>query len=200
MDHDKLSSAIHMIDSLFILKVPSAVLPDGSRCFKAKVHCIMADEGPPLDERGGGIVLFSSVFPHLSHVFDLGRMESAHTDSECRSTLVRFRACFGLLWVIALSSCPNTRLNLIQYDSPDGNGPSKVGIRFTECSEGCDSFVAVALILPYTCLQCGVWAPTMRKCELCWQRAGVCVRYCSKKCQREHYPKHRIACGCAQHG
>jgi hypothetical protein len=55
--------------------------------------------------------------------------------------------------------------------------------------------VAVALVLPFTCLLCGAWAPSMRKCARCWREAGVCVRYCCKECQREHFAKHRAVCG-----
>ena len=182
----QLLTSVQAIESIFIAKVPPSALPDGTRCFKTEAHCIRTDE-----ERDG-VLLFSTLFPRLAHVFDLERMEHADTGAVIRSVFIRFRACFGLLWVVALSSCPNTRLDVIRHNR-------LVGLRFTECSEGCESFATVALILPYACLQCGVWAPTMRKCERCWASAGVCARYCGKECQRAHYPTHRGACGCA-HG
>lgn len=195
---EPLLRSIDIIEALFIKEVPSAVLRGGERCFKTEICCVKAHGNEDTDAFGGSTTLLSSLFQHLSDVFDPGHMEYANTDSEHRAVVFRFKACAGLFWVIALSSCPNTRLNPVQHIN--SSGASAVGIRHTECSEGCESYVIVALILPYTCLQCGVWAPTMRKCERCWHRAGVCMRYCGKECQREHFPKHRGVCGmCTLH-
>ena len=54
----------------------------------------------------------------------------------------------------------------------------------------------LARIEPYICVHCGRHAPRMRKCAGCWAHLRMCVRFCSKECQRADYRlKHRFVCG-----
>lgn len=55
----------------------------------------------------------------------------------------------------------------------------------------------LARIEPYICANCGLHSPNMKKCEGCWSHLKMCVRYCSKACQKEHYTigLHQIVCG-----
>lgn len=49
---------------------------------------------------------------------------------------------------------------------------------------------------PYICVHCGTHAPHMKKCAGCWTHLRMCVRFCSKECQRADYRlKHRFVCG-----
>lgn len=79
----------------------------------------------------------------------------------------------------------DTHRHTISCEMPDDARHSNVNIFY------------LARIEPYICAHCGTHVPRMKKCEGCWTHLGMCVRYCSKDCQKNHYVhgNHRIVCG-----
>jgi hypothetical protein len=74
--------------------------------------------------------------------------------------------------------------------------------RFTLISQNPNArqikFIAITRVDPYVCTNCNrTHVPKMQKCQGCWDNLRICVRYCSKECQRADYvERHRYICGC----
>jgi hypothetical protein len=53
--------------------------------------------------------------------------------------------------------------------------------------------LCIAIVEIKVCALCGKNA--QKKCEVCWEKCGTCVRYCSRDCFRADLKTHRHVCG-----
>ena len=106
---------------------------------------------------------------------------------------------YGIFWFIAKTNQPLNKVDVEDHKYDDditrltlvcsqGNAPEGVSK---------ENLIIFARIDPYLCVNCGTHDPDMKKCRGCWDNLKICVRYCSKDCQKHDYVKrHRYYCGC----
>ena len=111
---------------------------------------------------------------------------------------------YGDFWLVAIVVENTNSVHVNNDEDIYDDGIPRQSLQCTLYSEVCrkkgvqdNSVIIFARIDPYICVNCGAHAPGMNKCKGCWDNLKMCVRYCSKECQKEDYVKrHRHYCGC----
>jgi hypothetical protein len=121
-------------------------------------------------------------FPKQLLNAELNEIQCVDTDG---SLLLKIPTPHGPFWLNVKTDCGGVGLTL------RANGAIHTTIPPVEVS-----LLILTHIDPYMCTNCNVWQNKMRKCKGCWGRLSICVRYCGKGCQREHWQLgHKFICG-----
>ena len=121
--------------------------------------------------------------------------------------VIKMTTFYGDFWFIAIAAEKTNSIRVKNHEGIYDDGIPRLSLECTLDSEACrikgvreKSVITFARIDPYICANCGEHEPDMNKCKGCWDNLKICVRYCSRECQKHDYvQRHRHYCGC-KHG